>query len=132
MTYTIVASDPERGLLGVATASFSLAVGAGVPALRVGVGAVASQAYTNRALREHALAALAAGESPAEIVAGIPGIDSGHARRQLAVVSAAGQAAAHTGVECSDWAGHRVGAGYAVAGNLLTGPAVLDEMIAAY
>ncbi|WP_370657146.1 MULTISPECIES: DUF1028 domain-containing protein [unclassified Frankia] len=44
VTVSIVARDPETGRLGVATASRVLAVGAGVPHPRPGVGAVAVQA----------------------------------------------------------------------------------------
>lgn len=137
MTFTILASDPERRLLGAATASYSLAVGAGVPLVRAGIGAAASQAYTNRALRHRALDALAAGAAVADIIAGLPAHDPGHAQRQLAVIDAAGRSAAHTGADCSDWAGSRATAGPAgtalvVAGNLLPGPAVLEAMTAAF
>lgn len=131
MTYTILATDAGHRWMGVATASFSLAVGAGVPALRVGVGAVASQAYTNRALRAHALDALAAGQDPADILAGLPAIDPGAAKRQVAVLTPNGTGQAHTGAECSDWAGHRTAENLVAAGNLLAGPGVLDAMIEA-
>lgn len=57
MTFTLIASDPAQGLLGVATASRSLAVGRSVPALDPTVGAAASQAWTNRGLRHHLLVA---------------------------------------------------------------------------
>jgi uncharacterized Ntn-hydrolase superfamily protein len=128
MTYTILASDPARHLLGVATASRSLAVGAGVPALRIGVGAVASQAYTNRALRGFVLDALLGGRAPADVVARLPEVDAGSARRQVAVIDADGRIAVHTGSECTAWAGSATGDGFAVIGNLLAGPTVLDAM----
>ena len=40
-----------------------------------------------------------------------------------------GGAAAHTGAACFDWAGHRVGDGVTVQGNVLTGPEVLEAML---
>jgi len=132
MTYTILCSDPDQRLLGIATASCSLAVGAGVPAVRVGIGAVASQAYTNRAIRRYALDALAGGAEPGEVLAGLPGFDEGAERRQVAIVDASGAVAVHTGAECSEWAGSRMGPGYAAAGNLLPGPEVLDAMAAVF
>lgn len=132
MTYTILASDPDQQLLGVATASRSLAVGAGVPAVRVGIGAVASQAYTNRALRGYALDRLADGAAPEEALADLPRVDSGAARRQIALLDASGRVALHTGAECSDWAGERSGRGFAVIGNLLAGPETLASMEAAF
>ena len=48
------------------------------------------------------------------------------------MVTADGRAAAFTGAQCLDWAGHRIGAGFAVQGNILAGPAVVDEMARAY
>jgi tetratricopeptide (TPR) repeat protein len=52
--------------------------------------------------------------------------------RQLGVVAADGRAAAHTGAECLAWAGHRVGDGYAVQGNILAGEVVVTEMERAF
>lgn len=132
MTFTILASDPTRGLLAAATASRSLAVGAGVPALRVGVGAAASQAYTNRSLRGLLLDAVASGASPSTAIARIPDWDSGAAWRQAAVVTADGGVSAHTGDACTAWAGSKAGDGFVVLGNLLPGPGVLAAMVAAF
>ncbi len=128
MTYTILASDSAQQLLGVATASRSLAVGAGVPAVRVGVGAVASQAYTNRALRGVLLEGLADGAAPEEVIGRLDQIDAGLARRQVGAVTAHGDVAVHTGNECTPWAGSRGGAHFVVLGNFLVGPQVLDSM----
>src|SRR5262249_25265222 len=58
--------------------------------------------------------------------------DDGRETRQLGVVSADGRAASHTGAECLAWAGHRVGDGYAVQGNILAGEAVVGEMERAF
>jgi uncharacterized Ntn-hydrolase superfamily protein len=46
----------------------------------------------------------------------------------VAVVSADGRAAVHTGTACAAWAGHRVGDGYAVQGNILAGEGVVEAM----
>lgn len=46
--------------------------------------------------------------------------------RQLGVIDADGFAAGRTGKLNRDWAGHRVGDGYIVLGNVLTGEHVLD------
>jgi len=58
--------------------------------------------------------------------------DPGRETRQLGIVTADGRAAAFTGADCLDWAGHRVGPGWAVQGNILAGAAVVDEMARAY
>jgi uncharacterized Ntn-hydrolase superfamily protein len=58
--------------------------------------------------------------------------DDARETRQLGLVTADGRAAAFTGAECLDWAGHRVGAGFAVQGNILAGEAVVIEMERAF
>ena len=47
-------------------------------------------------------------------------------------MDASGRIAAHTGTECVDWCGHVEGEGFSVAGNMLAGPAVIDETAKAY
>ena len=49
MTYSIVARDPQTGLLGVAVQTAMFAAGASVPWARAGVGAVAAQAIAEPA-----------------------------------------------------------------------------------
>jgi uncharacterized Ntn-hydrolase superfamily protein len=53
-------------------------------------------------------------------------------RRQVACVDAQGRAAAHTGKDCYEWAGHRIGQGYSCQGNILTGPETVDAMADAF
>ena len=48
--------------------------------------------------------------------------------RQIGVVDAEGNVAAHTGSACIPWAGHLVGDGFCCQGNTLTGEAVLDAV----
>lgn len=131
MTFTVLARDPRSGLIGAATASRSLAVGNAVLGIRPGVGAVASQAWTNRALRGLLIDELAAGTSAAAAVARVPDWDDSAELRQVAVLPAAGAGAARTGREVTDWAGHVADVDAVVAGNLLTGPDVLTAMLAA-
>jgi uncharacterized Ntn-hydrolase superfamily protein len=135
MTFSLVVAVPTHQLLGVASASRSLAVGHSVPALVPGVGAVASQSWTNRALRSLALDALERGDSPAAYVAALPALDPDHRWRQVGVVDAAGAAAGHTGAACSAWAGECLADGadgtVLALGNLLTGPVVVEATAAA-
>src|SRR3546814_19387326 len=51
MTYSIVARDAQSGHLGVSVASRFFAVGALVPHLRAGVGALATQAFRSEERR---------------------------------------------------------------------------------
>ena len=129
MTFSIVASVGDA--LGVAVASKFLAVGSVVPAARNGVGAVATQALAKVSYKEDALELLAKGDEPESVVGQLTGADDGSEQRQLGVVTTTGQAT-FTGRECMDWAGGVSGrdetGGYAIQGNILAGPQVVQEM----
>lgn len=109
-------------------ASKFLAVGAVVPAAEAEVGALATQAHANLAYRLQGLVLLRTGVAAAGVVAGLVAADPGRAQRQLGVVGAAGDGATYTGAECHDWAGGACGPGWAVQGNILAGPQVIDAM----
>src|SRR6185295_9709807 len=50
----------------------------------------------------------------------------GKEHRQVHMIDAQGRIAAHTGSACIDWCGHLAGEGFSVAGNMLTGPEVVQ------
>ncbi len=129
-TFSITARCSHSGQFGIAVATLVPAVGAAVPHLRAGVGAIASQATTNPYLGIDGLDLLAAGGSAAEVRDALVAWDPDIARRQFTIVDAAARVAAYTGVETQAYTGHRLGDGFAVAGNLLTGPEVLEAMAA--
>ncbi len=129
MTFSIAASQDDA--FGVAVASKFIAVGSVVPAARIGVGAVATQAMAKVSYRDDVLDLLATGLDAEQAVASVTGADEGRAHRQLGVVAATSQAS-YTGPECMDWAGGRSGADasgrYAIQGNILTGEDVVLAM----
>lgn len=134
MTFSIAAWDgsvspPEWG---VAVASKFLAVGAAVPWVRAGAGAIATQALANLAYGPDGLDLLSAGTDAAGVVAQLTGSDEGRDDRQLGVVDASGRAATFTGSACFDWAGGIAEDGFCCQGNILTGPEVVDAMGAAF
>ena len=131
-TFSIVAADLQAGEVGCAVQSKYFSVGSVVPWVRAGVGAVATQAAGVAVYGERALADLARGASPDEALERVLAEDDGRETRQLGVVTADGRAAAFTGADCLDWAGHRVGPGFAVQGNILAGAAVVDAMAHAF
>jgi uncharacterized Ntn-hydrolase superfamily protein len=128
MTFSIVARSADGRAHGVAVASKFLAVGAAVPAAEADVGALATQSYANLAYRPQGLALLRTGVSAAGVVAGLTAADEGRDERQLGVVGIAGDGATFTGPKCHDWAGGLAGDGYAVQGNILVGPQVVESM----
>jgi len=131
-TFSIVAADLEGGEVGCAVQSRYFSVGSVVPWARAGVGAVATQAAGVAVFGRLALEELERGATPEDALASVLASDDGRETRQLGVVTADGRAAAFTGAQCLDWAGHRTGAGFAVQGNILAGEAVVDEMARAY
>jgi uncharacterized Ntn-hydrolase superfamily protein len=126
MTFSIVASDGASW--GVAVASKFLAVGAAVPAAASGAGAIATQSYANLAYRPDGLRLLSDGKSAQETLDALTSADSGRSQRQAGIVDVHGDAATYTGDDCHDWAGGSTGASYAIQGNILTGPEVVEEM----
>lgn len=130
MTFSIVGRHGDA--LGVAVASKFLAVGAAVPAAEADVGAVATQSYANLAYRPEGLAMLRDGRDAQEVLDALVAADEGRDQRQAGVVDARGGAATFTGPGCNEWAGGRTGDGYAVQGNILTGPDVVESMEAAW
>jgi uncharacterized Ntn-hydrolase superfamily protein len=96
------------------------------------VGAVATQAAGVAVYGPRALTLLEEGIAPGDALTRVLADDAERETRQLGVVAADGRAAAHTGSECLVWAGHRVGDGYAVQGNILAGEAVVAEMERAF
>jgi uncharacterized Ntn-hydrolase superfamily protein len=132
MTWSIVAKDEATGRFGIAVASKFFAVGAVVPHIAPGIGAVATQAMVNSFFGLEGLALLREGLAAAEVVARLVAGDAGRDHRQLHVVDAAGRAAAHTGAACVDWCGHRIGEGFSVAGNMLAGREVVDAAFETY
>lgn len=132
MTYSIVARDPQTGHLGIAVASRFFAVGSAVPYIRGGVGAVATQAFVSPLYGTDGLRMLGEGKSPQEIIAALTQRDDGAQQRQLHLIDAQGRNAAFTGEKCVDWAGHIVRETVSVAGNMLSGPQVLEETLRAF
>lgn len=128
MTFSIVARSDDGESWGVAVASKFLAVGSAVPAAAAGVGAIATQSFANTAYKPQALAALSAGLSAAETLASLIGADDDREQRQVGIVDALGGSATFTGTGCYGWAGGVAGEGYAIQGNILTGPEVIAAM----
>ncbi len=127
-TFSIVACDLDAGQWGVAVQSKFMAVGPLVPWAEPNVGAVATQAMANPDYGPQGLELLRSGKSAQEALDQLVEQDDERAHRQAGVVDAQGRAAAYTGPECYDWAGHHVGDGYACQGNILAGEAVVGDM----
>ena len=132
MTWSIVAFDKESGAVGVAVATKNFAVGATVPHLRAGVGAVATQSISNRYLGPAVLDAMARGLTPELAVASAMAGDEGRGLRQLHAVDTRGRVAAWTGENCVTWCGSTAGPAVSVAGNMLANGQVVSATLDAF
>jgi uncharacterized Ntn-hydrolase superfamily protein len=132
MTWSILAHDAATGTFAVAVATCNFAVGASVPHLRAGIGAVASQSFSNRYLGPAILDALARGLAPEDAIRGAVASDAGRGLRQVHAIDRHGRCAAWTGENCVMWCGHVAASGVSIAGNMLAGATVVDETLARY
>ena len=131
-TITLMAHLPATGELGIATASRCLAVGAVVPFLRSGVGAVATQHLHDPRIAFAILDDLEAGVDPKGALDRALRFFGEQERRQVAILMAAPQPGqtpghAYTGSACEGWCGDRVNPGLILLGNSLANETVLAE-----
>jgi uncharacterized Ntn-hydrolase superfamily protein len=132
MTWSIIARDHATGQIGIAVATKFFAVGARVPHIAARLGGIATQALVNPYYGIDGLKLLREGNKAHQIVDALIAPDSGRESRQLHIMDARGNIAAHTGRECIEWCGHIKGSGFSIAGNMLAGAAVLDDTARAY
>jgi len=140
-TFSILGYDPDTGMVGGAVQSRVFSVGDGVLKREANVGMVATQAIVDVSYGPQALELLRLGMAPTDIIEtildndpdpGYRGRPWPKAGRQFAVMSATGTVAAHTGPEADEWAGHIVGEHSSAQGNILAGPAVVQDMVDAF
>jgi len=138
-TFSILGFDPATGEVGGAVQSRVFSVGNGVLWADADAGIAATQAIVDVGYGPKALALLKTGMPPEAIVKQIwekdpdPLPDTWSKQgRQFAVMNLKGQFAAYTGPKATEWAGHKSGKYATAQGNILAGPAVVDNMIAAF
>lgn len=132
MTWSIIARDAHSGQIGFAAASRFFALGARVPFLEGGVGAVATQALVNPLYGRKGLELLRQGYGARHTVEMLVANDAGRQARQVHVMDTTGAVGAFTGAECVDWRGHVASENCSLAGNMLVGPAVLECTLQAF
>lgn len=140
-TFSIVAVDSVTGEIGSAGASClddSQFPGSGgaiiISDILPGRGAIHTQAYYREGNQLNARARMEEGMSPAEIIDWLieNDVQNYPSYRQYGIVdfdsSGSPRAAAFTGENCDDYKDHIVGPNYAIQGNILLGPEILDSM----
>lgn len=149
-TFSIVALDPATGEIGSAGASCVPGIGefggvillSGILPGRGGLNAQAYICIDPHINLDNGMARLQEGLSPQEVLDWLADNDACAAQdydpayRQYGAVAigegGTPSAAAFTGQSADDWKGHRTGATYAIQGNILKGPEVLDGMEQAF
>ena len=130
-TFSIVAIDPITGEVGSAGAS---CIGGSmiISDIHPGVGGIHTQSYWNANNQDNASSLMNQGYSPDEIIDWLINNDAENdpSIRQYGIVDLVegGRSASFTGSNCFDYKGHKIGENYAIQGNILLGPSILDEI----
>jgi uncharacterized Ntn-hydrolase superfamily protein len=137
-TFSIVAVDPASRETGVAVTTRNPCVGNAVPWVRAGVGAVATQGGTRVEYGPDLLDLLAQGVAPKAALDRLVAADADRERRQVGVIDIQGRSAQWTGAgqrgaeSRGDWVAEKSGPTFAVQGNSLVSPAVVDAVANAF
>lgn len=132
MTYSIIARDAETGQMGVASQSQAFAVGSSVPWAAPGYGVIATQSMGEPMYGELGLDSLSSGLTAPEALTALRSVDPHPQRRQVGMLDGYGNLDVYTGEGCVAAAGHAVGDGCCALANMVAGPEVWEEMVAAY
>jgi uncharacterized Ntn-hydrolase superfamily protein len=132
MTYSLIGRDEATGALGVAVQSRAFRTGAICAWARAGVGAIATQSFTDMRYGVRGLELLAKGVSPADALASLVAEDDRADFRQVAFLAADGRTAAYTGSACVPAAGDRAIENASAQGNMLASADVWPGMLDAF
>ena len=133
MTFSILARDEVSGAIGGAAATGSLCVGGWVLRGDVRAGMSASQGKSPSTLwGEDVLALMRNGATASEAASDVTARDAGRAQRQLSVLGLQGPGAVHSGGENGPVVAENLFDGGVAAGNILTGPEVIDALVSSY
>lgn len=131
-TYSIIARDPATGAFGVAVQSHWFSVGQVVPWAQAGVGAVATQSFVEPAYGPLGLELMRAGRTADEALQALVTTDENESVRQVAMIDARGNVAAHTGSGAIRYAGHVTGENFSAQANMMAEAGVPEAMAKAF
>jgi len=133
-TFSICAVDTSNNYVGSSGASCTNYMN-GVVAIsdvHPNVGVIHTQAWYLPQNQNYAHQLMLLGLSPQQIIDSLVAHDyeNNPTIRQYGIVDliGGGRSAAYTGINCPNWKGHLLGQTYAIAGNTLQGPWILDSM----
>ncbi len=127
-TFSIVARDEKTGEIAVGVQSHWFSVGTSVSWAEAGVGAVATQSFTNKSFGIRGLTLLKEGKTAQQALDILLSDDPGKEVRQVGIVDAKGNVANFTGKNCVDFAGDLKGKNYAIQSNMMLTNEVPEAM----
>lgn len=131
-TFSIVTRDAETGALGAAVQTHWFNVGASVIWAEAGVGAVATQSFTDPSYGPLGLEMMAAGKTAEQALEGLLGADETPQVRQVGMVGADGSVANFTGEDAIEEHCEIRGETYSIQANLMWKPGVCEAMEGAF
>ena len=132
MTFSIVARDPATGELGVAVQTRWPFVGETVPWAEPGVGAVATQSFSDKRYGALGIGRMRAGVTAPDALEALLADDAEREVRQVGMVDASGRSASFTGSRCVAAAGHVTSDDVAIQANMMERPTVWPAMAEAF
>jgi hypothetical protein len=146
-TWSIILIDTRTGEIaaGSATCLTGFDLQANTPVILTGIGAATAQSFVDSTGQNRVFIRdkMALGVAPADIITGLATFDTGHQTRQYGIADVLGRTTTFSGTGANAWAGGQTGqffntyAGqtgdvvYAIQGNILTGPCVVQAAVAA-
>lgn len=133
MTFSLLAKDSQSGALACATATGLPAIGAYVPHVRTGAGAIATQGFTtNRLYGLDGLELLSRGWLAHEVLKAVVDRDEGRSFRQCLVLDSSGDSAHFTGEDNDGAMAVEQDHGWIAGGNMLASTRVIQALASAY
>ena len=129
MTFTILGRDPKTGELGLAIATYSLAVGATCPKILPGIAVATTQASTNPAIAEEIMELIEDGSDPVEAFMEALANDEHSEFRQVALMLPKGTPLIHSGGNIKPVSGYLNGNNCTAVGNFLANEEVFSALV---
>lgn len=131
-TFSIVCRDAATGEMGVAVQSHWFSVGTSVSWAEAGVGAVATQSFTNKSFGPRGLELMRKGMTAQQALDELLIDDAGREVRQVGIIDSKGNVANHTGKNCIDYASDIKGDNFSVQSNMMLTNKVTAAMAKAF
>jgi uncharacterized Ntn-hydrolase superfamily protein len=132
MTFSMLGYCPQADQVGIALTSVTIGAGGTCPFYSYCGDIAVVQAYGNQRPAIVGARALEEGLEMSGVVSRMEASDPSFTYRQVGLMRRSGEAFALTGSNARPWAGHIVGDGFVMMGNVLAGQEVVEAMAEAF